>query len=259
MTPGSRLMAPTVRNWTEGAREEARLLGALIMRRSGNEKTGPIAATYSATTTCPDACPLKGDNGCYYESGVYTRDINRRLRVPHVTSLETAEAMGRALAAMPPIPGLPLRIHVGGDAATEDAARAIADGGEAYMAHGGGQAYSYTHAWRSVARIAWGAVSILASMEDPGEAPAAFERGYAPALVVPEHPMDGRASRDEHGTLWIPCPVQTKRTPDCATCGLCMDADALHARRAGITFEAHGATAKRAADVALSALTRKVR
>jgi hypothetical protein len=38
---------------------------------SSNAKLGPIPATYSASKTCPDACPLK-DEGCYAGAGFHT-------------------------------------------------------------------------------------------------------------------------------------------------------------------------------------------
>ena len=39
---------------------------AHLIKKSGNAKTGAIPVTYSARSTCPDACPLK-KNGCYAE------------------------------------------------------------------------------------------------------------------------------------------------------------------------------------------------
>ena len=68
-------------------------------------------------------------------------------------------------------------------------------------------------------------------------------QGYAPALVVAAHPLDGRAYQS-NGVRWIPCPAQTRDNVTCVSCRLCFDADALFARRAGIAFEAHGARRK---------------
>jgi hypothetical protein len=44
---------------------------------SSNGKLGPMPATYSASATCPNACPLK-DEGCYAGAGFHTRQAWRR-------------------------------------------------------------------------------------------------------------------------------------------------------------------------------------
>jgi hypothetical protein len=40
---------------------------------SSNSKTGRIAVSTTSRDNCADDCPLKGDDGCYAESGYYTR------------------------------------------------------------------------------------------------------------------------------------------------------------------------------------------
>jgi len=40
---------------------------------SKNSKTGAIAVSTTSRHSCPDGCPLHGDQGCYAEAGYYTR------------------------------------------------------------------------------------------------------------------------------------------------------------------------------------------
>jgi hypothetical protein len=86
-------------------------------------------------------------------------------------------------------------------------------------------------------------VSILASVEKPADGIEALSKGYAPAIVVPEHTSD--KARIERGIRWIPCPAQTRENVTCSSCRLCFDADTLRARNAGISFAAHGSGVKK--------------
>jgi len=68
----------------------------------------------------------------------------------------------------------------------------------------------------------------------------ARDKGYAPAIVVPEH--NGAKAYQIQGsdTKFIPCPAQTKDNVDCIKCGLCFDADRLYNKNMGISFAVHG-------------------
>ena len=46
---------------------------AALTIASSNKKTGAIAVSTTSRDNCADDCPLKGDDGCYAESGYYTR------------------------------------------------------------------------------------------------------------------------------------------------------------------------------------------
>ena len=114
-----------------------------------------------------------------------------------------------------------------------------------FMNRGGGQAWSYTHAWRRVSRKAWRNVSVLASVETLDDATRAIKRGWAPARVVPTFTTD--KAWFEGGVRWIPCPAQTRNNVTCDSCRLCWDDKKLRSIGAGIAFETHGAAHKRAA------------
>ena len=176
--------------------------------------------------------------------GIHTRRLNRSKNLDS-RSLAREEAKAiRSLSAT-----RPLRLHVVGDARTESAVEVLASAGRAYTKRGGQPVWTYTHAWRAIRQGLWRGVSVLASVENLGDAILALLRGYAPALVVDRHPKDGKAWTEtdllpDHPALdttlkIIPCPAQT-RGKTCEECKLCFDANALYRRNAVIAFEAHG-------------------
>lgn len=218
------------------------MTAAIYVAKSGNTKTGEVAATYASTaSTCPKSCPLAA-NGCYAETGHVGMTV-RRLNAAKASAIAAARDEARAIDSGAVYAGLPLRLHVSGDCATNGAAKVVSGAAERYMKRGGGKAWSYTHAWRKVARASWGAVSVLASMESAKDGLAALKAGYAPACVVPRHESPKAYQRD--GVTWIPCPQQTREGITCAQCGLCMDAESLRKRACGIAFAAHGNSSKR--------------
>jgi hypothetical protein len=216
--------------------------GAIYVSDSGNAKiigSQKADATYaSIRASCPDSCALKAQ-GCYAQGGHVGMTVRRLDAAAKGRDVVRAEVQaidgsyqGRAVPK-----GRSLRLHVSGDARTTRAARSLAAAVVRWQARGGGLAWSYTHAWRNVKRAAWNTVSVLASVESPQLAAAVRRQGYAPALVVDAH--KSAKAYVAHGVRWIPCPQQT-RGIGCTDCGLCLDADALFARHAGIAFEAHG-------------------
>jgi hypothetical protein len=102
----------------------------------------------------------------------------------------------------------------------------------------GKKVWTYTHAWRTVARASWGdAVSVLASVETVSDAREAMARSYAAAVVVAPFEREGAYRID--GTTLVPCPQQT-RGVTCRDCGLCRDDDRLRSAGLMIAFPAHG-------------------
>lgn len=217
---------------------------ATFVPLSRNAKTGPVAATYaSIRSTCPDSCAFK-DAGCYAQGGRVAITV-RRLDSAGATAIEAAHTEARLVETGQCIPGLPLRLHVSGDARLTYSAQRLGLSASRWRARSGGPVWTYTHAFRDVPRGAWGPdVSVLASCDHPSQAPLARSQGYAPAVVVAELPPDGRAWYDRgSATRWIPCPEQT-RGITCTQCRLCFNADSLRDRGAGIAFGAHGQGAK---------------
>lgn len=165
-------------------------------------------------------------------------------RLEDGTALQVARDEARAIrAAIPRVkPGTPLRLHTAGDCRTAAAARTVAAAAREWP----GPVWTYTHAWRTVPRDAWGeSVSVLGSSERLADALDAMARGYTPALVVGHH-ASGRAFSDG-GVRWIPCPAQTRPDVTCRDCRLCWN-DARPGAW-GITFAVHGRSSKRALTV----------
>ena len=212
---------------------------AILVIDSQNTKIGRrVAATYaSIRASCPESCPLR-DRGCYAQDGHVAFTV-RRLDARARGALRAALDEVAAIDGVDVPDGRPMRLHVSGDSRTEDSARLVSNAAARWRQRGGGPVWSYTHAWGTVRRSAWhDAVSILGSVDHLAQGRSALAAGYAPAAVTGPHAADGRAF-DHEGVRWIPCPNQT-RGITCEECRLCWNAEALHARGAGIAFEAHG-------------------
>jgi hypothetical protein len=222
---------------------------------SGNEKiggkSGKVSATYaSIEATCDKSCPLMG-NGCFAEGGRVALVVKRLANAS--TPLRAAQCEAREIDRSfkgGPVPqdgyrgkGCDLRLHVSGDCRTTMAAATLGSAARRWRERGGGDVWTYTHAWRKVTRASWGeSISVLASVERSEDGRKALEAGYAPAIVVSHHASPKAYEQD--GVRWIPCPAQTSDRK-CVECRLCFDADALNARNAGIAFAAHGQSFKR--------------
>jgi hypothetical protein len=223
------------------------LTGVIAAEKSGNTKlskgTG-ISATYASQATCPGDCPFL-DKGCYGETGmtgVHTSFLNKS-ETTNTTTLARREAHA--------IDGLsgkrPLRLHVVGDARTKRAAQILSRAADRYKAKEDEDVWTYTHAFRTVPRSAWGSISVLASCETAEDVKLARSRGYATAIVLEEHEWEGRyvhQMRDSKGRFAgkvdvTPCPAQT-RGVSCESCRLCFDDSGLIKRATSIAFAIHG-------------------
>ncbi len=228
----------------QGARTPAPGLPAVTaVEVSANAKLGPVSATYVSQRACPRDCPFLG-GGCYAEwghVGVQARRLNRStVTSPLALAREEGAAIDRLSGAND------LRLHVVGDARTEGAARLLAAAAQRYRQRGGGRVgvWTYTHAWRTVSRAAWGAsVSVLGSCESPAQVEQARTRGYATALVVPSFRQE--SAYDHQGVRLLPCPEQT-RGVRCSDCRLCLNDQRLLRAGLSIGFALHGAGRTRA-------------
>ena len=178
---------------------------------SRNTKTGPVSATYASQKSCPATCPMLG-GGCYGESGrvgIHTA----RLNVPIASSLEVANA----------------EAEIVGDAAARFMARRRPT-----------DAWTYAHAWETIKRASWGAMSVLASCHTKDEVKRAMSRGYAASIVTAD--MPDKAFKED-GITYVPCLEQTKGIT-CVECRLCFDDSALLAKKIVIVFKLHTAAKK---------------
>ncbi|NIN64196.1 MAG: hypothetical protein GTO63_05755 [Anaerolineae bacterium] len=231
---------------------------AIFAPKSKNKKIvgrGNVAATYASIQgSCPSSCPLK-DGGCYAQMGrvaIHTGRLDKafvRGMRPEAIARAERDAI-RASFGGGSVPqdgargGRDLRMHVSGDARTKRSAAILGQAADEWVSRGGGDVWTYTHAWRTVPRDAWGtSVSVLASTENPLDTEAIRAQGYVPAIVVAEHPSDRVFTLEGSDVGWIPCPQQTRGVP-CSDCRLCFDDAKLRDMNKGIAFAAHGATRK---------------
>ena len=221
--------------------------------RSGRTRFVPIgpfvASTFASIRgTCPDSCPFL-DGGCFVQAGASHLTMGRLDRAARgMTALQVtrAEATGLRRLWVRGVPqdgargGRDLRIHVGGDVSCTRGARELADAVDGLRARGLGDAWTYTHRWRTIDKRAWGPIAALASVETPDEARQASRQGYAPALTV-ETFRDGHQSwRIGGGLTVVPCPFEAHpRQPTCVECRLCLDPQ-LADRKVAIAFATHG-------------------
>jgi hypothetical protein len=229
-------------------------LPVIFVENSNNSKIlgkkGKVSTTYaSIDKSCPKSCSLK--NECYASYGMvgfHVRKLNAvegNYSPRDIARLEyklIRDSFGKGRIPQDGAQGgRDLRIHVAGEARTSGAARFMARAGASWYRRGGGKVWSYTHAWQTVPRKHWGKVSILGSANTLEDIPKILAQGYAPTIVVSKH--ESPKAKMIQGVNFIPCPAQTKGI-GCADCRLCLNADGLLARKAGISFEAHGVKTK---------------
>jgi hypothetical protein len=221
--------------------------GAIYVSDSGNTKimgSKKVDASYaSIKATCPSTCSLK-DKGCYAQTsfvGMINHRMNRRARGGSPLQLARAEAraIDQSYNGGEVPAGRAFRLHVAGDSRTVKGTRVLNAAVSRWKKRGGGDAWSYTHAWQKVPRKEWGNVSILASVDGVEQVPYARAQGYAPAIVVGEHTSERAYTLPGSDVKWIPCPNQT-RDVGCTDCRLCFNADRLYQNNMGIAFAAHG-------------------
>jgi hypothetical protein len=246
-TPGGSATGPAI---TAAPKRQGFPVGKLAIASgsSGNRKIGDAATTYAAQTSCPTSCPFFSGGGCYAESGsigkFVTEPLNRSANAVDHTLLDVAQAEADGIDALTVVPGRALRLHSVGDCATDEAARIVSSAAARYRARGGGLGWTYTHAWREVARESWGAVSVLASCETAADVELARERGYATSVVVEEFEKAKRhrvqaTDSPLAGVDILPCREQTSGV-SCTDCRLCFDDAKLRERGYSIAFELHG-------------------
>lgn len=213
------------------------------VEKTANAKLGSVSATYVAQQTCPDSCVFRGQ-GCFAENGFVGGNLVKPLNRGVATAMTRVE-IARQEADM--IDGLSgerdLRLHVVGDSATVEGTRLLASAARRYSSRHARFVWSYTHSWRWLPRKDWGSISVLASCESTADIAAARRRGYATAIVVPEHTTK-RLYRDGR-TKILPCPEQTTGV-SCADCRLCMRDDFLRDSGVTIAFAAHGSVGSKA-------------
>jgi len=212
---------------------------------SHNKKTGPVSATYAAQPSCPPTCPFLGE-GCYGESGrvgIHTARLNKA--AVNSSSMDVAKAEAKAIDGLSGL--LDLRVHVVGDCKTEKEAKLVGDAAGRFMARKRPtDAWTYAHAWKTIKRSVWGAMSVLASCHTKDEVKEAMAKGYAASITTAKMP---KKAFKEDGITYVPCLEQTKGIT-CVECRLCLDDKKLLKKKIVIVFELHTAAKKAFASLA---------
>jgi len=220
-------------------------MNSALTIKSSNDKTGPIAVSTTARTSCPITCPLAGEGGCYAEAGYYTRmhwdAVTAGTR--GLPALEFVSAVAKLR------PGSKFRHNVAGDlwhangTICADLLRKLADATANLKA-----AWTYTHHLRTSANLAAirsairRGFTVNLSTEVRSEAAKFAKRGLPVVCIVPE---DSPAKFEHNGVTFRQCPATFDGSPtQCENCGgkipLCARAD----RNFVITFPVHGTRAK---------------
>lgn len=245
--------------------------------KSANAKLGPVgyvastgdrprpvamapfvsATSASIAASCPNDCVFKNTpghvGGCFADAG-FTRLKIQKLDAAaegfgstevikeEVRLIDSSFGGGRVPQDGADGKGRQLRVHVAGDVQTAEEAALLGGAAARWRARGGGAPWTYTHAWRTVPRPAWGdSISVLASVETPRDMLLARRAGYAPALVVPSFPNGPKAFHLDGAKKIriVPCPAETTPGTTCATCKLCLDRPLLKMGVA-VGFAVHG-------------------
>jgi hypothetical protein len=216
-------------------------------RVSSNAKTGPIPVTTTSEETCPTSCPLKR-NGCYADAGplaLFWRKVTEKR-----AGLAWSDAMDK-IAALPK--GTLWRHNQAGDLPGEgDAIDGFAMI-ELVRANKGKRGFTYTHKPMNSARNIEAVraanqegFTVNLSADNLAEADKLADMAIGPIVVVLPAEQT-RATVTPKGRKVAICPATVSDNVTCADCGLC----ALVNRKAIIGFPAHGASKRKASNVAM--------
>lgn len=220
----------------------------LLIAKSGNAKTGPIAVSYSPRTSCPPSCAFFR-NGCYAE-GIRTLTPWKRAR-------SGMRAWIGFLAKVAKLPaGTMFRHNVAGDlpGKGEEVDPAMIAGLVGATRHL--VSWTYSHKRSKLAKLAIrtanrrDGITINLSANSPADADTLASTYYGPVVTVLPGDTATKVSYTPRGRMIVTCPATYRDSVTCATCGngrpLCMRKDRAYI----VGFPAHGVSARRADAVA---------
>jgi hypothetical protein len=212
-----------------------------LSQRSRNSKTGPIPVSTTSEDTCPDACPLKADGGCYAAANFHLRLHWQKVSAGKAGS--SFDAFLDQIAAFPDgqlwrhnqagdLPGV-------GDSIDAEALDKLVN------ANQGKRGFTYTHkpmvganteAIRD-ANLRGFTVNLSANNLSHADELAAVDAG--PVVVVLPSTIEGNVKiSTPAGHRVVVCPATYREDITCASCGLCQ-----RQRDVIVGFPAHGAAA----------------
>jgi len=220
--------------------------------KSSNVKTGPMPASTSGASTCPDSCPLKS-KGCYAKGGPLGMHWQKVSRADRGTVWDSFLDQIRALPN-----GQTWRHNQAGDLPGDN--NAIDPGllSELVRANRGRNGFTYTHKpvldsqpgpvrsnRASVARANRDGFTINLSANGLRHADELAALNVAPVVTILPPGVESNTVTPG-GRKVVVCPAQVRDGVTCATCRLC----SRSSRSAIIGFIPHGSARRAAGAVA---------
>lgn len=210
--------------------------------KSCNSKTGPIPASYTEASTCPDSCSFKG-NGCYARFSYVRMHWDR--------ADQSWDELCQGVSNLKP--GQLWRHNIAGDLPGKNNVidTKLLDKLVKANAKAGARGFTFTHkpiGMRGQKLINAQAIyacnksgfTVNLSADNLKEVDEYMKYRIAPVVVT--LPSDApNKLMTPGGNLVIACPATVRDDVTCATCGLCQKAN----RKAVIGFKAHGVAKKK--------------
>ena len=221
-----------------------------FIKKSSNAKTGAIPVTNSSRDTCPPACPLKGDAGCYDEALFWTR-----LNWDKVDNGERGGSWDDLLDHIRALPAGQLwRHNVAGDLPPSGENRIhVAKLHQLIKANEGRKGFTYTHYPMTLTNSGLVRFSNLHGFTINASADTEREAVHLYRRELPTVSLVSASKRGEHwrkfnrdGVQFVRCPAEYLET-DCKACQLCQRSD----RRCVVGFTPHGSN-KNSAEIIAS-------
>jgi hypothetical protein len=196
---------------------------------TANRKLGPIPASMTDASSCPDTCPFKGA-GCYAETG-FTRLHWRNCSLSQTEFLRKVKSIPR---------GALWRHNVAGELLNDGSNVDISFLNALDSANCGKKGFTYTHllpnphnlkAFKSVDFV------INLSANNPAEAVGYTRHGLPVVTVVNSEETNNFKYK---GKQFIICPAAKHEGMTCQKCGLCAKPD----RNCIVAFPSHGVRKK---------------
>lgn len=229
-------------------------LAMIVIPKSSNEKTGNIIQSYSARSTCPNRCPLKG-NGCYADNYHTSRQWDRCENVldpryvSNVKDLTLSLIEAIAPRAKKGVTEVLFRHNVAGDIAHENSniidesrVNAIADAcksaGELVGVTVRGYTYTHCEISSQNAKVIHEALAkdfiLNYSCETVGEVVKANSLGCE-TVITSIDPKKTIEDLKAVNIKAVQCPAQTHNNVSCESCKLCS-----RPRVTTVVFKIHG-------------------
>jgi hypothetical protein len=220
--------------------------------KSSNIKTGPMPASTSGASTCPDSCPLKS-KGCYAKGGPLNMHWNKVSNADRGTTWQT---FLDTIATLPE--GQIWRHNQAGDLPGDNDAIAPDLLAQLVKANSGRRGFTYTHKpvlnsqrgpvaanRRAIARANQKGFTVNLSANGLNHADKLAALNVGPVVTILP-PGIQKNTMTPKGRKVVICPAQVREDVTCLTCRLCSRAN----RSAIIGFIPHGSARRVAGAVA---------